>query len=169
MPGAAAGRQRERRDDALARPRAVQRLGRNETPLEPRAEPDDFAQLIVLDLQRLRLDGAHGDRVGGDLALLVRYPRGAPALGAALQSDERGDDRSAKHAGDRLAIFRAAARRRSGTRRRSRPIDRRRHDFPCALPLPRLPHVLRTDEYFSSSSRIRPVPRTTQVRGSSST
>src|SRR5688572_7414960 len=29
--------------------------------------------------------------------------------------------------------------------------------------------VLRTDQYFASSSRIRPVPRTTQVSGSSST
>src|SRR5690606_37890182 len=39
------------------------------------------------------------------------------------------------------------------------------------VPSPEFPHrqLLRTERYFSKSSRIRPVPRTTQVSGSSST
>jgi cell division ATPase FtsA len=72
---------------------------------------------------------------------------------------------------------RCRAWRRGGSGRQERRCRRTRRSRgrladPCVWTAPRLSaraQVVSTDQYFSSSSRMRPHPRTTQVRGSSST
>ena len=168
-PRRASRRERQRGDDVFARPGPVQRLGRNETPFEPRAEPDDLPKLVVLrpgapapSRRAARPSRGDASRSLETHALRQRSaPACSPTSGATIVRRSAPAIGSRRLAGSTIAM----------SDKTTQPTNR-----PASIRLPRraavatdLPQVLRTDQYFSSSSRMRPVPRTTHVSGSSST
>src|SRR5205823_765045 len=93
----------------------------------------------------------------------------SPTLGAFLQHHQRREE-SASHSGcDGLAQRVGKSARRQREDNASRQYYQVEPGVAAERPLHVLPQVAKTDQYFASSSRIRPVPRTTQVSGSSST
>ena len=82
------------------------------TPLSPTATRvllcgcGELGKEVVIELQRLGVDGAERDGVGRDAPGFTGDPGTAPALGAGLQSYERRHDRSSEGARDRLALGR---------------------------------------------------------------
>src|SRR4030095_14690746 len=97
-----------------------------------------------------------------------RRASGPPLLRAQLEPEERHQRRLADRCGDRVG----------GLARQQERRDRESHAAGEEEGVPPEPgaaaralhgQVVRTLRYLSNSSRMRPVPRTTQVSGSSST
>src|SRR5207237_9292519 len=91
------------------------------------------------------------------------------ALGVFLQHHHRRDETPSHAGGDRFAQGIWESTRREREDNTSRHYYQVEPGVAAERALHVLPQVARTDQYFASSSRIRPVPRTTQVSGSSST
>ena len=92
----AAGGQGQRSDHVFRASGGVQRLGGDEPGAQATPEAEQLAQPLVLDGQRLGLEYLERQRIALDGLALALQPRGAPALGAALQPHERRDDAAAE-------------------------------------------------------------------------
>src|SRR6185312_14005920 len=159
----------QRNAELIAYAAAMQRLRGDEAPLEPAAESKDLAQARVLGFEGLYTHLAQCDRIALRHHGVV-HRECAPALFGALLQPEQGSKYSAPEpARDRFAHL---CRKDERDQRENRTDEQ----YGTIDPVVRasearhpLPQGERTDQYFSSSSRIRPVPRTTHVSGSSST
>src|SRR5579862_29845 len=148
---------------------AVQRFRRDEAPAERMAEPQETTEAVVLGLQAGYEESLERDRIFAGGFLVMTNEGQAAELGILLERDERSHEVAAQGAGDRVAEPARQGDRDQGERATHEPqygvgACTARNGAGHALS-----QLLRTDQYFSSSSRILPVPRTTHVRGSSST
>ena len=100
--GSRACRQCQCRHDVLAH-RVMHCLRRHESDVEAGAETEQLSQFLILALERHRIEAAHDGRVEASRSLLTELPRGVPALGIALQIDERRDDGAAQDLRERFA------------------------------------------------------------------
>ena len=67
---------------------ALQRFGRDESPLKFRTESKELAQPVVLRLERRNACSGESECVAAQLDPFGAQVRGPPALGAFLQADE---------------------------------------------------------------------------------
>ncbi len=163
---------RSRREDysrLVADAAAVQSLRGNEAPPQACPESDQLPQPVVLPLERAGFHGRQRHAVRDRGFRLRHEERLTARLRAPLEHHERSQEGSPHRRGDRIAH-----------RGRKSPGGECEYDacgendqvdpgVAASSAGHGLPQVASTDQYFASSSRIRPHPRTTQVRGSSST
>src|SRR5450759_4600267 len=148
---------------------AVQGFSRYETPAKRGAEPDDFSQAVILALERASFHRVEREAVDAGLLEISQEQRLAAPLGSFLEHHERSKEGPPYSSRDGIAH---RVRKSTGRERQDNADSQNDKVEPGVASDGAgqlLPQVARTDQYFASSSSIRPQPRTTQVRGSSST
>ena len=152
----------------------VQRLGGDEAPLRARGPGRELAQPLVLASRASRASWRGATTLSSAIAVaLARAGAPAAALGLLLQRS-RAARRTVRRSPPRPARACSVGSTRRDQRqqrcRRPRSYECRRGCWTShGAGHSHASGSCRTDQYFSSSSRMRPVPRTTHVSGSSST
>ena len=103
-PGSRAGTQGDREVvDATA---SLERLSRDEAPLQLASQAEDLPEAIVLRFQSGNARGGEGECIATQLFTLRGQIRATPFLGAALQPHERRDERPTETSRNRFTQVR---------------------------------------------------------------